>query len=118
LFYIYGKGQNPASVLSQLDGALERGETVFNMSAGEQLRDYLPVEKAAEYITRIAMQSRINGIINCCRGVPISIRKLVEDHLAKRQKSIRLNLGHYSYPDYEPMAFWGDRTKLNKILDG
>ena len=117
LFYLYGKGQNPASITSQLDSALERGEAIFNMSGGEQLRDYLPVEEAAEYIGRIAVQSKIKGVINCCSGVPISIRKLVEDYLAKKQKSIHLNLGYYSYPDYEPMAFWGDRAKLNNILD-
>src|SRR6478735_2081541 len=32
LFYMYGKGQNPNSLLSQLDRALKNGETVFNMS--------------------------------------------------------------------------------------
>ncbi|MEJ7822559.1 MAG: NAD(P)-dependent oxidoreductase, partial [Chitinophagaceae bacterium] len=41
LFYMYGKGQNPNSLLSQLESALEKGETTFNMSGGEQLRDYL-----------------------------------------------------------------------------
>jgi len=118
LFYVYGKGQNHASITSQLDRALDGGETIFNMSGGEQLRDYLPVEKVAEYIARIATQSRIRGVINCCRGVPVSIRKLMEDYLAEKQKSIRLNLGYYSYPDYEPMAFWGDRAKLDKALNG
>lgn len=117
LFYLYGKGQNPASILSQLDGALEKGQASFNMSGGEQLRDYLPIEKAAEYIAEIALQSKVEGIINCCRGIPVSIKKLVEDHLAKKQKSISLNLGYYPYPDYEPMAFWGDRTKLDMLLD-
>ena len=39
LFYIYGKGQRPDSILSQLDAALERKGGVFNMSGGEQLRD-------------------------------------------------------------------------------
>ena len=62
------------------------------------------------------MQNKICGIINCCNGKPISIRKLIEDHIKKRGKSIKLNLGYYSYPDYEPMAFWGDNTKLKKIL--
>jgi dTDP-6-deoxy-L-talose 4-dehydrogenase (NAD+) len=117
LFYIYGEGQNTTSVISQLDDALEKGESVFNMSEGEQLRDYLPVEKAAEYIAKIAMQSRIKGVVNCCSGVPVSIRKLVEDYISKRQKYIHLNLGYYSYPDYEAMAFWGDRSKLDEILN-
>lgn len=28
---------------------------------------------------------------------------------------IKLNLGHYAYPDYEPLAFWGDRSKLDEF---
>ncbi|MDD3573912.1 MAG: NAD-dependent epimerase/dehydratase family protein [Methanospirillum sp.] len=44
LFYLYGPGQNPKSLLSQLDAAIDRGDLVFRMSGGEQLRDYLPVE--------------------------------------------------------------------------
>jgi nucleoside-diphosphate-sugar epimerase len=117
LFYMYGKGQDPSSILSQLDKALENGETSFNMSGGEQLRDYLPIEKVAEYIVKIAMQNEVHGIINCCSGVPVSIRKLVEDYLEKKQKSIHLNIGHYPYPDYEPMAFWGDRSRLDRFLN-
>lgn len=116
LFYIYGKGQSPNSILAQLDAALERGDKVFNMSGGEQLRDYMPVEKVAEYIVKISMQDKVSGIINCCSGKPISIRKLVENYLAEKNKSIGLNLGLYPYPDYEPMAFWGNNEKLNRIL--
>ena len=116
LFYMYGKGQNPNSILSQLDKALENGENSFNMSGGEQLRDYLPVEKVAEYIVKIAMQSKVKGIINCCSGTPISIRRLVENTLEKKQNNIELNLGYYPYPDYEPMAFWGDDKKLKMAL--
>lgn len=116
LFYLYGKGQGPNSILAQLDSALERGDKSFNMSYGEQLRDYLPVEKVVEYIVMISLQEKINGIINCCSGEPISIRKLVEDHLLKNNKDIQLNLGHYPYSDFEPMAFWGDNSKLKNIL--
>ncbi len=116
LFYMYGEGQNPGAILSQLDKALENGERRFDMSGGEQLRDYLPVEKVAEYIVKIAMQYQITGIINCCSGIPVSIRKLVEDHLKERQKRIHLNLEHYPYPDYEPMAFWGNSQKMQRIL--
>ena len=117
LFYMYGKGQSANSILSQLDRALEKGEASFNMSGGEQLRDYLPVEKVAEYIVKIAMQNKVTEIINCCSGKPISIRKLAENYLKEKQKNIHLNLGYYPYADYEPMAFWGDSAKLNKILN-
>jgi len=115
LFYMYGKGQSPTSVLSQLDKALKNKESVFNMSGGEQLRDYLPIEKVAQYIIKIAVQDKVNGIINCCSGCPVSIRKLIEDYLKQKNKTVYLNLGSHPYPDYEPMAFWGDDKKLKII---
>lgn len=117
LFYMYGKGQNPKSLLSQLDQALSMNAKQFNMSGGDQLRDYLPVETVAEYIADIALQDKINGIINCCSGTPISVKQLVQDYLLKKGKKIELNLGYYAYNDYEPMAFWGDNSKLKKALD-
>src|SRR6266404_7029268 len=101
LFYMFGKGQNPNSLLSQLDKALENNEQSFDMSGGEQIRDYLPIEKVAEYIVKIALQNKITGIINCCSGQPLAIKQFVKDYLEKNNKEIKLNLGYYPYPDYE-----------------
>ncbi len=116
LFYLYGAGQNKNSILELLKKALENNDAVFNMSGGEQQRDYLPVEKAAEYIAKIALKDDFSGIVNCCSGNPVSIRSLVENYLQDNHKSIKLNLGYYPYPDYEPMAFWGNNDKLQKIV--
>lgn len=117
LFYLYGKGQSSSSILSQLQKALDDHEETFNMSGGEQVRDYLPVEKVAEYIVTIALQKQVEGTINCCSGEPIKIKDLVGDFLEKSNRKIKLNLGHYPYPDYEPMEFWGDNSKLQTILN-
>ena len=116
LFYMYGKGQNKKAIIPQLEAAISRGESEFKMSGGEQLRDYLPIESVAEYLSKIALQKRITGIINCSSGTPISIRKLIEDEINKNNYKIKLNLGFYPYPTYEPMAFWGNKTKLNLII--
>ena len=113
---MYGDGQSPKSILPQLDKALEKNEDVFNMSGGEQLRDYLPVSEVAENIVKISLQKKVTGIINNCSGKPISIRKFVEDHIKKREKIIKLNLGYYNYPDYVPLAFWGNNKKLKSLL--
>lgn len=109
LFYMYGDGQSAKSILPQLDKALENGASVFNMSGGEQLRDYLHVGEVADILINISQNKDANGIFNACSGKPISIRNLVENHLRKKDKNISLNLGFYSYPDYEPMAFWGKK---------
>jgi dTDP-6-deoxy-L-talose 4-dehydrogenase (NAD+) len=116
LFYVYGPGQNPNSLLAQLDTVIDRGDPVFNMSGGEQVRDYLPVEEVARRIALLAGYPECNGIFNCCSGQPISVRRLVEDHLTRRNVHMKLNLGYYPYPDYEPMAFWGDGSRLESII--
>jgi dTDP-6-deoxy-L-talose 4-dehydrogenase (NAD+) len=117
LFYTYGKGQSESSLLAQLHTAVGEGKKEFNMSAGEQLRDYLPVEKIARHLVAIALQPNVQGIINCCSGKPISVRKFIEDYIQQMGYTIQLNLGYYPYPDYEPMAFWGDNRKLQRILN-
>jgi dTDP-6-deoxy-L-talose 4-dehydrogenase (NAD+) len=116
LFYMYGDGQSERSLLSQLEAAIRKGKKRFKMSGGEQLRDYLPVEKVAEYIVAIALQDKEQGIINCCNGKPVSILKFVTNYLEEKGHSMKLNPGYYSYPDYEPMACWGDNNKLQRIL--
>lgn len=116
LFYMYGEGQAPDSLLPQLERAVERGELEFNMSGGEQLRDYLPVTEVARHLVTLALAQRDVGVINVCSGRPISVRKLVEDWQKAHGSQVALNLGHYPYPDYEPMAFWGDRSRLNAII--
>ena len=87
------------------------------MSGGEQLRDYLPVEEASRLLAMIAMQDRYEGIVNICSGKPVSVRRLVEERIALHGGAMRLNLGALPYPEYEPMAYWGDAARLRKIVE-
>ena len=116
IFYLYGEGQAESSLLPQLRRAVERGDRVFGMSGGEQLRDYLSISDAGSYIVSLATACRDNGVVNLCSGRPISVRKLVESWIQENGWSINLDLGQYPYPEYEPLAFWGDRSKLDKCL--
>jgi dTDP-6-deoxy-L-talose 4-dehydrogenase (NAD+) len=118
LFYLYGEGQAENSLFPQLRTAVERRDRAFDMSGGEQLRDYLQISEVAKMIVALVMKQRDVGPINICSGQPISVRKLVEEWIKANGWSISLNLGHYPYPDYEPMAFWGDRRKLDELLGG
>lgn len=118
LFYLYGEGQAENSLLPQLRKAVEQGDKIFNMSGGEQLRDYLPVTEVARYLVHLAMTNKNNGIVNICSGKPVSVRKLVENWIKENGWTIALNLGYYPYPDYEPMAFWGCADKLSIVIEG
>lgn len=116
LFYPYGDGQSPTSLWPRLKSAAERGDPSFDMSRGEQLRDYLPVEDVARRVVALALAETGCGVVNVCSGEPTSIRSLAERWIRENGWSITLNLGRYPYPDYEPMAFWGDPRKLQRVL--
>ena len=84
------------------------GQSVFKMSGGEQLRDYLPVMEVARRLVDLAVDPHDLGPVNICSGTPISVRRLVEGWIKEHGWKIELQLGQLPYPDYEPMAFWGD----------
>ena len=115
LFYIYGEGQSPTSIISQLNLAIANRDKSFKMSKGEQLRDYLNAKAVACNICKIALQNSSHGIFNCCKGEPISIRNLVERHIREKNVSMELDFGYYPYPSYEGIAFWGNNDKLKKL---
>jgi nucleoside-diphosphate-sugar epimerase len=116
LFYLHGQGQAKTALLPQLRQAVAAGSATFAMSGGEQLRDYLSVEQAAEHLVALARKRREHGLVNVCSGTPISVRALVEGWIAANGWAIGLDLGRYPYPTHEPMAFWGDPTKLMQCL--
>lgn len=116
VFYLFGEGQPATSLWPQLKNAVARGDKNFNMSGGAQIRDYLPVETMAEHLVALALHSQNHGIVNVCSGEPVTVRSMVERWIADNAWSISLNLGHYPYPDHEPMEFWGDREKLDRCL--
>lgn len=117
LFYMYGKGQSPNSLISQLEMAIDRGKKIFDMSGGEQMRDFLPIAIVAKNIIAISMQTKMIGIINNCSGYPIKVKDFVRKYIKERNVEISLNLGYFPYQDYEPMEFWGDNKKLKTIVE-
>lgn len=117
MFYMWGDGQAPNSLWPQLKAAVERGDPVFNISGGAQLRDYLHVTKVAYYLVELALRPPGHGVVNVCSGTPHSVRSLVEGWIRDNEWAINLNPGFYPYTDYEPMEFWGNPAKLKSIVD-
>jgi dTDP-6-deoxy-L-talose 4-dehydrogenase (NAD+) len=115
-FYIYGDGQSPKSLLSQLDTAINEKRASFNMSIGTQLRDYLPIETVVDRICCVIENPSIVGTINCSSGLPISVLDLVQRRCKEMGSNIHLNTGYYSIPVYEPFEFWGVPSKLNVLI--
>ena len=106
LFYIYGENQKNNNVVSKFINSIKKNKKRFNMSYGEQLLDYLPINIAVKKIYNILKYK--NGIFNISSGSPISLRRLLENIMIKKKKKIKLNLGYYNYRKKDSLAIWGD----------
>lgn len=116
LFYLYGGGQAPTSLYASLRAAVAAGARHFDMSSGEQTRDFLAVEDAAARIAMLAVEPIDAGIVNVCSGRPVTVVDRVRGWLAEWDARIELNRGVFPIPDYEPFAFWGDQRRLRSLL--
>jgi dTDP-6-deoxy-L-talose 4-dehydrogenase (NAD+) len=115
LFYLYGDGQPATSLYSQFGAALARGDKTFDMSKGDQMRDFMRVADAAAAIVAAALAANAPRVLNVCSGTPISVRALVENWRTEMAADIALNLGAFARPAYEPFAFWGDNGRLRAV---
>jgi dTDP-6-deoxy-L-talose 4-dehydrogenase (NAD+) len=116
LFYMYGEGQGPRSLYTLLRAAYTRGDTTFDMSAGHQIRDFLPIDDVVAKIIVLHAADASDGIYNICSARPTSVRQLVESWAADWGYSVHLNLGKLPIPPYEPLAFWGSSEKAEAVL--
>ncbi|MDI1254303.1 NAD-dependent epimerase/dehydratase family protein [Thermomonas sp.] len=116
LFYLYGPGQAPTSLYSQLRTAVEAGATEFPMSPGDQQRDFLPIDAAAAYLCALALEAPDAGVVNVCGGTAKPVVSWARAWLSEWGADLTLKLGVYPYPEYEPHAFWGSTMKLHSLL--
>lgn len=116
LFYLYGEGQSEKSLYRSLHAAIERGDKTFDMSGGEQVRDFLSIQVASRFIVDLALHENAAGAFNVCSGNPITVKHMVEAWIAASHAAITLNLGRMPYSPNERMAFWGSRRKLEHTL--
>jgi len=115
IFYAYGEGQNPKSLLLSLEQAIHAGEASFSMSSGRQLRDFIAVEEVADQLLLLATHPKAAGIYNGGSGKPQSLSEVVEAKIAALGGSIKLKRGDYPDRSDEPLAFWADMSRLKSL---
>ena len=82
------------------------------MSAGEQIRDYLPIEEVGELLVRLTLLGRDVGIVNICSGQPRSMRRRSSKAGCVTAGGwITLRLGRYPYPDDTSPSLFGAAPK-------
>ena len=112
LFYMYGEGQNPKSLIPSLDRAIINKLSSFDISDGDLVRDFLSINEVARFLSFLIGNKSINGIVNCCSGEPISLYQFIRKFCDEKNAKIKINFGRYPLLDYEPNKFWGSTDKM------
>jgi len=115
IFYPFGQGQNPNSLLPSLLKALESGEKSFPMGSGRQLRDFIDVKEVARQLLFLSNNQDATGIYNMGSGIPRSVLEMVEETAATHGGSIELKRGVYPDRSDEPPAFWAQMDKFQSL---
>lgn len=116
-FYIYGDDKRNHSIFSKLIVAEEEKREYFPFTTGKNKYDFITVNQLSKQLSACVMQNKINGIINCCSGKPISLAEQVEGFIKEKNFKIKLQYGVYPDREYDSPAVWGDNEKIEKIMD-
>jgi nucleoside-diphosphate-sugar epimerase len=76
LFYLYGEGEDERRLVPYLRTRLAAGKPA-QLTAGNQIRDFLDVQEAGHLIADVVLNTR-QGPVNICSAIPITVRQLAE----------------------------------------
>lgn len=108
VFSAFGDGQYESNFWPALRKAALEGRD-FEMTPGEQIRDYIPVEQVVlsflYAVTRTDMMAGSPVVLNVGSGIPVSMRVFAETWWQKFQATGALKVGALPYRPNEVMRF-------------
>jgi dTDP-6-deoxy-L-talose 4-dehydrogenase (NAD+) len=106
-FYLYGEGQKNYTLYGSLQNAINNKAKDFEMSHGNQERDYIEITELMNKIIAVIEKPQNKQIQNCCSGRPTKVIDIVENLLLKNNYNLELKRGVKAIPEYEGNSFWG-----------
>lgn len=117
-YYILGDDKKNNSIFCKLLKAAEEGKEKFPFTSGKNQYDFIEVDKLAALLSSAVLQNKVNGIINCCTGKPMSLGERVEQFIADNHLDIALDYGAFPDRPYDSPCEYGNPDKINLILEG
>lgn len=106
-FHLFGEGDSEERFWPSLKLAAEKGED-FAMSRGEQIRDFFPVESAAQSFLRALthpLEPGVPKIMHAGSGQARTLREFAEEWWSRLNAPGRLLIGELPYRDNEVMRY-------------
>ena len=110
VFFLYGPGEKPGRLVSDVVARLLRGEPV-ETTAGTQQRDFMHVEDVAAAFAALLM-SDVQGPVNIATGEARSLARLLEEIARQTGGGALLRLGSRPMPANEPARLLAATQRL------
>ncbi len=117
-YYILGDDKRSNSIFGKIIRAEEEGKEKFPFTTGKNKYDFINVDELAGLISATVMQDEVRGVINCCKGTPVSLAEEVEEFIRSKGLNIKLEYGVFPDRPYDSPCVYGDASKINRILSG
>jgi nucleoside-diphosphate-sugar epimerase len=108
LFYLPGNGEDARRLVPAIRKNLSEGRPV-DLTAGNQVRDFLDVGKAGRQIADVALSGQ-TGAVNICSGKPVTVRELAESIADEYGLRNLLNFGTRKDNPVDPPYVVGVKT--------
>lgn len=115
-YYILGDDAKNHSIFTKICQAAQEGKKTFPFTSGKTKYDFLHIEDLADQISAVAMQDKVNGIINCCSGKPVTLAEQVEAFIKEHGFDIKLEYGAFPDRPYDSPIIYGDDKKIRAIM--
>jgi dTDP-6-deoxy-L-talose 4-dehydrogenase (NAD+) len=115
-FYIVGDDRQNHSVFTKLLAAADEGQSHFALTSGTNRYDFINVEELGRQIATVALAIGEVGVINCCSGVPVSLRERIDQFICNHGLSITPKYGAFPDRPYDSPSVWGDPSNIKRIM--
>jgi len=116
IFNFYGSGMPESFFLSELLATL-KANRCFEMTGGEQIRDFIFIDDLIDAVIEINLSLQSNGeTINICNGEGTKLKEIASEIMEQMGKINLLKIGALPYRPNEVWKMFGNREKLNKII--
>jgi len=114
MFFLYGPHEAPERLVASVIRSLLQNEPAY-CSQGEQIRDFLYVQDAADALVTL-LDSDVQACINIGSGLPLSVRQIVQEIGKQLQLEKLIQLGARPASPNEPPLLLADVTRLRDEL--
>lgn len=115
-YYLTGDDEHNHSVFSKVAESARQGKTTFPFTSGLNEYDFINIDEFANQVAAATLQDEVDGVIECCSGIPVALGEQVERFIREHGYSIQLERGAYPDRAYDSPCIYGNNEKIQRIM--